>query len=102
MITPSRWFAGGKGLDTFRAEMLKDRRLKCIVDFINAKECFPENSISGGVNYFLWDKEYNGDCEFTTVLNGKRETDKRNLNEFDVFVRYNKAVHLIRKVGTNT
>ena len=101
MITPSRWFAGGKGLDSFRSEMLNDKRIKVVVDFINAKDCFPENSVSGGVNYFLWDRDYDGSCEFTTVLNGKRETDRRDLDEFDVFVRYNKAVKVIHKLGEN-
>ena len=99
MITPSRWFAGGKGLDSFRSEMLNDKRIKVVVDFINAKDCFPENSVSGGVNYFLWDRDYDGSCEFTTVLNGKRETDRRDLDEFDVFVRYNNAVKVIHKLG---
>ena len=88
MITPSRWFAGGKGLDSFREEMLNDTRIRKIVDFINAKDCFPQNSISGGVNYFLWDRDYNGDCDFTTVLNGLEDTESRYLGEFSVFVRF--------------
>lgn len=98
MITPSRWFAGGKGLDKFRESTLSDHHFHKIVDFINAKDCFPENSISGGVNYFLWDREYNGDCEFTTVLNGKRNTANRKLNEYDVFVRYNIAVDILHHI----
>jgi site-specific DNA-methyltransferase (adenine-specific) len=32
MITPSRWFTGGLGLDDYRARMLADRRLSKIVD----------------------------------------------------------------------
>ena len=33
MITPSRWFAGGLGLDGYRARMLKDHRLARVVDY---------------------------------------------------------------------
>ena len=43
MITPSRWFSGGKGLDEFRDEMLHDNRLRQIHDFIEAADCFPES-----------------------------------------------------------
>lgn len=79
--------------------MLNDRRIRKIVDYINAKDCFPENSVSGGVNYFLWDREYSGKCEFTTILNGKEDTAERYLNEFDGFVRYNQAVDILHKVN---
>ncbi|MFH6809250.1 Eco57I restriction-modification methylase domain-containing protein [Alloscardovia omnicolens] len=41
MIIPSRWFGGGKGLNEFRANMLADKRIRRIVDFENANECFP-------------------------------------------------------------
>jgi site-specific DNA-methyltransferase (adenine-specific) len=98
MIVPSRYFAGGKGLDAFREKMLADRHIIKMVDFINAKDCFPQNSISGGVNYFLWDRDHEGDCEFTTVLGDKRDTQMRKLNEFSTFVRYNSAVEIIHKV----
>ena len=33
MIIPARWYAGGKGLDDFRAEMLQDKRIRKIHDF---------------------------------------------------------------------
>ncbi len=98
MIVPSRWFAGGKGLDKFRKEMLNDRHLVRIVDYINAKDCFPQNSISGGVNYFLWDRDHEKDCEFTTVIGDKEDTQIRKLNEFPVFVRYNAAVNMIHQI----
>ena len=98
MITPSRWLSGGKGLDAFRADMLNDARIRKMVDFINAKDCFPQNSVSGGVNYFLWDRDHPGECEISTVIAGEYDTRTRKLNEFKSFVRFNTAVDIIRKI----
>ncbi|MDE6265996.1 MAG: Eco57I restriction-modification methylase domain-containing protein [Muribaculaceae bacterium] len=97
MIMPSRWFAGGKGLDGFRGDMLNDKRVRAIYDFINAKDCFPNASIGGGVNYILWDRNYIGLCTITTIRGDKKDTEERPLNEFDVFIRYNAAIHIVKK-----
>lgn len=99
MIIPSRYFAGGKGLNAFRDEMLNDRHVRKIVDYINAKDCFPQNSVGGGVNYFLWDRDHPGDCEITTVRGASHNLAIRALNEFPVFVRHNQAVSVIHKVN---
>lgn len=98
MIIPSRWFSGGIGLNGFRDEMKNDTHLSQIVDFVNAKDCFPENSIGGGVCYFLWDSSYKGDCKFTNVSGDKRIEMTRNLNEFEMIVRYNEAINILHKV----
>lgn len=99
MIIPSRWFAGGKGLDSFREEMLNDRKIKELVDYPNASECFPGVEIKGGVCYFLWDKNHNDDCNITTITNAKTlPSMKRALNENDVFVRFNEAISILNKV----
>ena len=98
MIIPSRWFAGGKGLDDFRESMLTDKRVVKIVDYVNAKDCFAGISLGGGVCYFLWDRDNPRKCEFTNIHDGKESTDLRNLSEFPVFVRYNEAISVIRKV----
>lgn len=98
MIIPSRWFAGGMGLDKFRDEMMADKHIVRVVDYVNAKECFPQNSISGGVCYFLRDRDNTADCVFTNISNGNQNTVKRPLDEFNVLVRYNDAVSIIHKV----
>lgn len=98
MIIPSRWFAGGKGLDEFRSKMLNDRRISYLNDFINAKECFPGISLGGGVNYFLWERDYSGDCNVVNTKDGKTHKQKRKLNEFDVFIRSNIGISIIKKI----
>ena len=98
LITPSRWFSGGMGLNKFREDMMNDRSLKVICDYTNAKDCFPDNSISGGVNCFVWKKDYQGDCKFINTTNGITTELERPLNEFPVLVRYNQAIKIIHKV----
>ena len=101
MIIPARWYAGGKGLDDFRKEMLEDRHIKILHDFNNASECFPNVEIKGGVCYFLWDKDYIGDCIINTHSNNTIvSTMERPLSEegSDSFIRQNEAISIFRKV----
>ncbi|MXV37865.1 restriction endonuclease [Flavobacteriaceae bacterium Ap0902] len=101
MITPSRWFTGGKGLDSFRENMLNDKRLKEIHDFLNSAYVFPGVEIKGGVNFFLWQSDYKGDCLIKTYEEGKVISEmKRPLKEkgTDIFIRLNNAIPILRKV----
>ena len=100
MIIPSRWFAGGKGLDSFRDEMLTDKSVRVLVDFFNAEDCFPGVDLSGGVCYFLWDKDNQGDCAVYNI-NARKETFMlRPLLEKNTqtFIRFNNAVGICRKI----
>ena len=98
MIIPARWYAGGRGLDNFRANMLSDNRISYITDFADSSECFPGVNIAGGVCYFLWDKDYFGNCTICNASKGNYVTVQRNLSEFPVFVRSNLAINIIRKI----
>ena len=98
MITPSRWFIGGKGLDEYRKDMLNDKRLSKIYDYPSTNDVFPSVDIAGGVSYFLWEKEHNGDCEIYNYANNETDKSIRNLNDFDVLPRFNKALPIIRKI----
>lgn len=98
MIIPSRWFTGGRGLDDFRTSMLSDKRIRKIVDYVDSKDCFAGVDISGGVNYFLWDRDHKGDCEFVSIHDGKTTSCIRDLSEFSIFPRYNESLSIIHKI----
>lgn len=100
MVTPSRWFGGGKGLDRYRAAMLSDRRLSHLVDFPRLYEPFPGVKIRGGVSYFLWERDYDGPCSVQTMWDGHPlgPPVKRFLDAYDVLVRRNEAISILEKV----
>ena len=102
MIVPSRWFSGGKGLDEFRAEMLSDRRIRVLHDYLNAKQCFGEAiKLEGGVCFFLWDRDTQGLCEVNSHSKDKKTSVlTRSLSEDggDTFIRYNEAISILNKV----
>ena len=78
-ITPSRWFAGGKGLDKFRKMMINRTDILYIKHYSNASKIFGNTiSIEGGVNYFLINKDYNGLCNY----NGSNV----KFNNFDIIL----------------
>ena len=98
MITPSRWFAGGKGLDDFRKEMLNDKHLEMIFDYVDSNDCFKGVDIAGGVNYYLWNSKYNGLCNFTSIRGRQVDTMQRDLGEYDILIRNNASVKLLRRI----
>ncbi len=99
-VTPSRWMAGGKGLDKYRERMLSDKHLRKIVDFPKLYEAFPGVKIRGGVSYFLWDRDNQGPCEVQTIWDGRPTGPvvARYLNTYDILVRRNEAVPILEKV----
>jgi site-specific DNA-methyltransferase (adenine-specific) len=98
MVVPSRWLAGGRGLDEFRKEMLSSGNLLKLVDYPVSSEVFPNVEVKGGICYFLWSNTHQGSCDVTVVRGGEEGTSLRQLNEFDVFVRNPIAVEILRKV----
>ena len=92
MIIPSRWFAGGMGLDEFRESMLNDDRLRSIEDYLIASDVFPGVGLKGGVCYFLWDRDNPGPCRVSTHFKDwPVSAESRTLLEegVDVFIRFN-------------
>ncbi len=99
MVIPSRWMAGGRGLDDFRAKMLSSGNVRHITDFPNSSDAFAGVQIKGGICFFLWDNERKGQCSITRVV-GKEEYRQapRALDEFDVLIREAEGLSILRKV----
>jgi site-specific DNA-methyltransferase (adenine-specific) len=99
-VTPSRWMAGGKGLDKYRQRMLSDKRMRRIEDYPKLYEGFPGVKIRGGISYFLWDREHSGPCEVQTIWDGQPTGPAvaRHLDAYDILVRRNEAVPILEKV----
>ena len=90
-VTPSRWFSGGKGLDTFRKMMINRTDIVFIKHFNDACKIFGNLvDIKGGVNYFLIDEEYDGLCEYNGII--------IKLNEFDI-VLDSKFYNIVNKLS---
>lgn len=99
MVVPSRWMAGGRGLDEFRAEMLNSGHIRSLTDFPDSGAAFPGVQIKGGICYFLWDRDHTGPCDVIRMADGVEHVQKnRALGEFDVFIRDERALGILRKV----
>ncbi len=99
MIIPSRWMAGGLGLSDFRRTMLEDRRIRKLMDYERMDEVFPGVDFEGGVCFFLWDRDNEGDCAVTTISGDDAIGPvARKLNEYDIFVRDLRALKILKKV----
>lgn len=101
MIIPARWYGGGKGLDDFRKDMLENKNIRILHDFLNASDCFPGVEIKGGCCYFLWNRDQSGVCRvFTHTGDNVIEQKPRFLKEkeSDVFIRYEIGVNILHKI----
>jgi methylase of polypeptide subunit release factors len=106
-IMPTRWYAGGKGLDGFRDEMLNDEHLEVLYDCLSPEDIFPNTNIRGGVCYFLWNKEYNNAEKLTQVITLEHGKNRKSvmrplkIDEMDIFIRHSEAIGILSKVFSN-
>ncbi len=101
MGIPARSLFGGRGLDSFRKSMLEDKRIRKLVDYPDSRQAFVSVDVAGGVCYFLWDRENEGDCEVVTNdLRGNQSSSVRSLLEpgSEIFVRNNESISVLRKI----
>jgi site-specific DNA-methyltransferase (adenine-specific) len=100
MIIPARWYAGGKGLDDFRNSMFEDKHMRVLEDYFDSTECFPGVDLSGGVCFFLWDRDNQGKCTVTNHKQKKTTTQTRLLLDeiAKTFIRFNEATGIVQKI----
>lgn len=99
MVVPSRWMAGGRGLDGFRASMLGEGHLRKLVDYPDSSDAFPGVQVKGGVCFFLWEGSSQGTCDVVRIDGGAEYLQPaRDLSEFDILVRDERAIGVLRKV----
>lgn len=101
---PTRWYAGGKGLDDFRDEMLNDIHIAELHDFLKPDLVFKEVNLRGGVCYFLWDKNYDNTKKLTKVFTYKNnfnpEISIRSLKTkgSEILIRHGVAIDVSNKI----
>lgn len=106
MITPSRWMTKtAQGIpESWVDSMLQSNKFKIIHDFENASECFPGVEIKGGVNYFLWDRNYNGKCKYyfhpVSNKNALLREDYLDSMSAGIVVRDPSAYDILSKIKT--
>jgi superfamily II DNA or RNA helicase len=98
MIMPAKWYNAGRGLEQFRYEMLNDKCISKLFDYIDPHDCFPTVDVAGGVCYFLRDNKYNGLCKFVSCKSGSQIPHMRDLSESEVLIRHQEEISILNKV----
>lgn len=104
IVMPSRWYAGGKGLDEFRTDMLNDSHIEELHDFLHPEEVFPDTNNRGGVCYFLYNEHYDNNRDLVKISthngNGEIYNARRSMKtgDLDIFVRSSQAIAVMKKV----
>lgn len=100
---PSRWMAGGKGLDEFRNAMLNDKHIVELHDYMHPEDVFPNTNNRGGVCYFMRKANYDNSehkVKVVTHYENYSYTAQRSLktDDLDIFVRDSQAINILDKV----
>lgn len=104
LIIPTRWYAGGKGLANFRKEMLNDKTIQQLDDFLHPEEVFPDTNNRGGVCYFLRNSSYNNEINDVKVVSHYNANNissayrKMKTQNFDIFIRDQKSIDILNKI----
>lgn len=108
MIMPTRWYAGGRGLDGFRDQMLNDIHISQLHDFLKPELIFQNINLRGGICYFLWDKNYDNTKDQTNIYTYKDDlipkiyTRSLKTEGSDILIRHSLAVEILKKIKSHS
>ncbi|MGN0729647.1 Eco57I restriction-modification methylase domain-containing protein [Treponema sp.] len=103
LITPSRWFTADAQDNSFpklREFVQNHKHFKMITHFANNKDVFNNVLIAGGVNYFLYVKNFSGNVLFIEKSNKETILAERPLFEdgLDIILSMKIMVDIIHKI----
>lgn len=104
MITPSRWMTKtAQALSEEWVEsMLSENHIEIMHDFPKSSDCFPGVEIKGGVNYFKWNRDYNGKCKYIYHYPSSDEIIERidylDSTSAGIVIRDPKAYSILEKI----
>ena len=94
LVIPARWFAAGKGLDSFRSKIMNGKNVSTIRYFGRSEDVFPTVHVQGGVCFLNWKSEIQKKTVFTDDISSY-DVD---LNTFDIIPDDPKAYPIIEKI----
>jgi len=105
MIMPTKWYAGGKGLNSFRDGMLNDIHISELHDFLEPELIFKNINLRGGICYLLWDKEHDNSKDLTKMFTYKNDlnptvyTRSLKVEGSDILIRHGIAIEMLKKIN---
>lgn len=104
LILPSRWFTAGREnlLAEYRNHMLTNKHVEILNNYADGRDIFPNVEIKGGICYYLYNRNYDGNCYYTFVMNNEIQKANINLSEFDILIREPLLAKIVKKVKDQT
>ena len=87
LITPSRWFKGDaqdKSFLDLRNYLRQHNHIQKLFNYPKATDVFNNVVIKGGVSYFVYNPEYNGNVHFYNCIENQKDEQIRPLFEDDL------------------
>ena len=102
LIMPARWYSAGKGLDEFRHDMIHDKHIIKLFDYMDSKDIFPTVEIKGGICYFLRSEKEEKPCEIVYHSEEGIQYSTRYLHDLgEIYVRDERIISIAHKVLDN-